>query len=235
VRKSLPAGRPTPLPAARADTPANGHAQGRTFRIVAADNDSAVCQMYREALPALGYETLVVGCNRQVGHLCRSATCAGRPPVQVGHLCRTICPDLLVAGDELLDLAPGSMFPVPVLLVSNRSNPDILSSLPNSPIVGFLGKPILLSTLGPAVAGALRSAFPELNLQYRYRHGWQRYTATAADVWRHVDSGWPKCCGDSMTLGWGPVPQGQQIPEQLPTCKRCGSPVPGRQPGVDNG
>lgn len=67
-----------------ADRPASGlpirdRAPVRAFRIVAADDDPAACQVYREALPALGYETSVAACD-----------------AEVRELCRTITPDLLV-------------------------------------------------------------------------------------------------------------------------------------------
>jgi two-component system, response regulator PdtaR len=142
MKNSLFADRPTTGP------PVGGRASARAFRIVAADDDPAACQVYREALPALGYETLVVGCDRQVV-----------------DLCRTITPDLLVAGDALPGLLPGSGFPVPVLLVSDRPIPDVLATIPDGPVVGYLGKPVLAPALGTAVAVALQSAARLLALE----------------------------------------------------------------------
>lgn len=128
--------------------PTGGRAPARAFRIVATDDDPAACQLYREALPAFGYETLVVPCDRQVV-----------------DLCRTITPDLLVAGDALPGLDRGPEFPVPVLLVSDRPGPDVLATIPDSPVVGYLGKPVLAPALGTAVAVALRSAARLLALE----------------------------------------------------------------------
>jgi two-component system, response regulator PdtaR len=116
------------------------------LRILAADSDPAMCRIYHDLLTALGHKVVIA-----------------RTGQQAVELCRAVPPDLLVMDTAFPDwdgrrLAAelGPAFPVPVLLVSGRPGPDALWSSPESPVVGYLGKPVVPATLGPAIAIAVR-------------------------------------------------------------------------------
>jgi len=120
---------PTPSP--------NGHGPEPGLRIVAADADPAVCQFYRELLPALGHKAVVVGCGRQAADLCRA-----------------MLPDLLITDTPTSRLGDPE-HQVPVIVVSAAPAPDGLGS-DHSLILAYMGRPIQPAALRAAVAVAAR-------------------------------------------------------------------------------
>src|SRR5439155_13591449 len=102
--------------------------QARPLRVVVADADPAVCQLYDQALPALGHQVCVAQSGRQLVELCRA-----------------VRPDLVVADFRLPDLdgirasaEACREHPAPVILTSECPATDLAGRANAGHVLAYL-------------------------------------------------------------------------------------------------
>jgi two-component system, response regulator PdtaR len=117
------------------------------LRIAVADDEPDMQEYFARILPHLGHEVAGVAEN-------------GRKLVD---LCRQTEPDLVITDIKMPELdgiqaseAICLHRPVPVILVSAHSEPDLIERAENDHVMAFLVKPIKQADLEPAIAIALR-------------------------------------------------------------------------------
>jgi two-component system, response regulator PdtaR len=117
------------------------------LRIAVADDEPDMQEYFSRILPRLGHEVVGVAEN-------------GR---QLVDLCRKTEPDLVITDIKMPDLdgiqaseAICLHRPVPVILVSAHSEPDLIERAENDHVMAFLVKPIKQADLEPAIAIALK-------------------------------------------------------------------------------
>jgi response regulator NasT len=126
--------------------PAKGEWRATALRIVAVDGDPAMRQFYQWALPALGHEVCVAERGRHAVELCR----LGQPDLVITEINLSDLDGLAVAGEVCRHKS------VPFLVVSNRSDPDLIHRAADGLIFAYLVKPVTPGDLGPAIAVAMR-------------------------------------------------------------------------------
>jgi two-component system, response regulator PdtaR len=116
------------------------------LRIVAADDDLAMCRFYQDALGRLGHEVTLAANGRQLVEQCRTAL-----------------PDLIITDIKMPELdgleaaaeiARGG--PVPAILVSAYHEPELVERAGQDYILAYLVKPITEADLVPAIGLALQ-------------------------------------------------------------------------------
>jgi two-component system, response regulator PdtaR len=117
------------------------------LRIAVADDEPDMQEYFARILPRLGHEVVGVAEN-------------GRALVD---LCRRTDPDLVITDIKMPELdgiqaseAICLHRPVPVILVSAYSEPELIERAENNHVMAFLVKPIKQADLEPAIAIALR-------------------------------------------------------------------------------
>jgi response regulator NasT len=123
-----------------------GECRATPLRIVAVDRDPGMCRFYQEALAALGHQVCVTGSGRQAVELCR----LGQPDLVLTEITLADLGGLAVAGEVCRHQS------VPFIVVSDRSDPDLLRCDPDGLVFAYLVKPITPEDLGPAIAVAMR-------------------------------------------------------------------------------
>lgn len=116
-------------------------------RIAVADDEPDIRDYFRKVLPRLGYQLVVVA--ESGGELVES--------------CRSTTPDLVIADILMPGLdgieATKEIYrdrPVPIILVSARSDAETMSRADSGHVMGYLVKPIRQADLDPAISIALR-------------------------------------------------------------------------------
>jgi two-component system, response regulator PdtaR len=117
------------------------------LRIAVADDEPDMLDYFSRILPRLGHEVVGIAEN-------------GRKLVE---LCRASHPDLVITDIKMPELdgiqaseAICLHRPVPVILVSAHSEPELIERAGNDHVMAFLVKPIKQADLEPAIAIALR-------------------------------------------------------------------------------
>jgi AmiR/NasT family two-component response regulator len=117
------------------------------LRIAVADDEPDMRDYFRKALPRLGYQVVAVA---QTGN-------------ELVKLCRETKPDLVITDIKMPDMdgidAATRIYrerPVPVILLSAFSDPELIARAEADHIMGYLVKPIKQSDLAPTIALALR-------------------------------------------------------------------------------
>ncbi len=129
----------------------NGGGGVAPLNVLAVDGDPAMCDFYREAIRALGHQVCVAGSGRQAIELCR----ASRPDLLITEV---RLPDLHGL-DAAVELCRDQ--PVPVIVVSDCHDPEVLRCAPEALVFAYLLKPVAANALGPAIAVAM-SGFQRL-------------------------------------------------------------------------
>jgi response regulator NasT len=117
------------------------------LRIAVADDEPDMRDYYRKILPRLGHQVVAVAAN-------------GRELVE---LCRASLPDVVITDIKMPELdgidAAAALYaerPVPVILVSAYSDPQLVERAEGDHVMGYLVKPIKQADLGPTIAVAVR-------------------------------------------------------------------------------
>jgi response regulator NasT len=119
----------------------------RALRIAVADDEPDMRDYFRKILPRLGHQVVAVAVD-------------GRDLIRQ---CRDTKPDLVITDIKMPDMdgidAATQIYrewPLPVILVSAYSAPDLIARAEADHILGYLVKPIKQSDLEPAIALAMR-------------------------------------------------------------------------------
>jgi response regulator NasT len=117
------------------------------IRIAFAEDEPDMREYLEKTLPLLGHQVVAVAKN-------------GRELVEN---CRTAKPDLVISDIKMPDIdgidAARAIFqerPVPVILVSAYSDPELLARAESDCVLAYLVKPIKEADLNPAIALAMR-------------------------------------------------------------------------------
>jgi two-component system, response regulator PdtaR len=118
----------------------------RSLRIVAADDQPAMCRFYEDALRKLGHDVCIARTGRQLVELCQ----ATKPDLIITDI---MMPDLdgIEAADEVCRSGP-----VPVILVSAFQDPQLVERAAARHVLAYLAKPIEEGELAAAIALAWR-------------------------------------------------------------------------------
>src|SRR5438128_11521238 len=118
-----------------------------SLRIAVADDEPRMREFYKEMLPLLGHQVVVVA---QTGG-------------QLVALCQTHRPDLIITDIKMPDLdgieAAQEVCrnePVPVILVTAHDDPELLDRAGDNYILAYLVKPVKKQDLQPAILIAVR-------------------------------------------------------------------------------
>ena len=117
------------------------------IRIAVAEDEPDMREYLEKTLPLLGHQVVVAAKN-------------GR---ELLENCRTAKPDLVISDIKMPDIdgidAARAIFqerPVPVILLSAHSDPELLARAESDCVLAYLVKPIKESDLNPAIALAMK-------------------------------------------------------------------------------
>jgi response regulator NasT len=119
----------------------------RALRIAVADDEPDMRDYFRKILPRLGHQVV-------------SVAATGRELIEY---CRETRPDLVITDIKMPDMdgidAAVALYqqrPVPIILVSAYSEPELIARAEADHILGYLVKPIKQSDLEPTISLAVR-------------------------------------------------------------------------------
>lgn len=118
-----------------------------SLRIAVADDEPDMREYFQKSLPRLGHRVVATA----------------RTGKELVDQCRAVKPDLVITDIKMPDMdgieAATHIYkeqPLPVILVSAYSDPELIARAEADHIMGYLVKPIKQADLGPAIALATR-------------------------------------------------------------------------------
>jgi response regulator NasT len=121
--------------------PATEAAMSRRLRIAVADDERDTREFFQDLLPRLGHQVVAAAGGRQLAELCRVA----EPDLVITDV-KMPGADGLEAADEV-----NRSRPVPVILVSGHSSPELLARAGADYVMAYLTKPVKPADLETAI------------------------------------------------------------------------------------
>jgi response regulator NasT len=119
----------------------------QSLRIVVADDEKDMRDYFQKCLTRLGHKVVAVAENGK----------------ELVEKCRARSPDLVITDIKMPDMdgidAASQLYrerPIPVILVSAYSDPQLIERAEADHVLGYLVKPIKQADLGPTIALAMR-------------------------------------------------------------------------------